>query len=185
MRSLLLLVFACVLNHHCISQDSKQIKSRNIKSVTSRTEEVQKDRTELGFETTHYDKKGREIRIEYFNRDSVCFKTEHFEYNRKGRTVLHVTADSSKRKTTAVEQHYDQWNRLIEKATSENDELVERIVFRYNNFDDKLSEIHFGKDGKLKKKILFTYDKRGMLIRRTIENGDGVIINDKTIQYTY
>jgi hypothetical protein len=167
------------------AQDSKQIKARKIKSASSKIEQLQKERTEVSFENSYYDYKGREIYVEYFNADSVCYKTERFEYNGKGRTVLHVIADSSQQKTTSLEQQYDQWNRLIEKVTTENSDVLERIVYTYNNFDDKTSESHFDKDGKLKKKTLYTYDKRGMLIHRTTQNGDGVITNDKTIQYIY
>lgn len=167
------------------AQESRQIKARNIERASSRTEQWQKEKREVSFETTHYDRKGREVLVEYFNTDSICYKTERFEYNGKGRTVLHVTADSSQKRTIAVEQHYDQWNRLAEKLTTENGETTERVVYTYNTFDDKTSEILYGKDGKLKKKTMFMYDKRGMLIRRTVENGEGTIINDKTIQYTY
>lgn len=185
MKRLGAIILLCVVSYLSSGQESKQIRSRKIERVSSKTEQLQKDKKEVSFETTHYDRKGREVLIEYFNADSICFKTEHFEYNHKGKIILHVTNDSTSHKTTSVEQHYDAWNRLIEKMTNENGVITERIVYAYNNFDDKTSEIHYGKDGALKKKTVFAYDKRGMLIRRTTENAEGTIIFDKSIEYEY
>ena len=61
-----------------MSQDAKQVKSRGIRLVSTKTEQLQKGQRELSMEVTRYDKKGRETSIEYFNADSICIKTEQF-----------------------------------------------------------------------------------------------------------
>ena len=185
MRHLLLLSCFFGIPLLAISQDAKQIQSRRIRMVCTKIEQVQKGQRELSIEVTRYDKKGRETSIEYFNADSICIRTEQFSYNRKGKTVQHNIADSLEKKTTLVQQEYDRWNRLTQRTTIENNLPVERIEYAYNNFDDRISEVAYDKDGQLKKKSTFTYDSRGMLTGKTTTNGEGIIIYDKSIEYDY
>lgn len=185
MKHALIFILISVLPFMAMSQDAKQIQSRGIRVVSTKTEQLQKGQKELSIEVTRYDKKGRETSIEYFNADSICVRTEQFTYNRKGKTIRHSTADSIEKKTTLVEQQYDRWNRLTQKTTLENSVPVERIEYAYNNFDDRISEVVYDKDGKLKKKSSFTYDNRGMLIGKTTTNAEGVIIYKKSVEYTY
>lgn len=185
MKRALIFSFIFVAPLLAISQDAKQIQSRGIRVVCTKTEQLQKGQRELSIEVTHYDKKGRETSIEYFNADSMCVRTEQFTYNSKGKTIRHSIADSIEKKTTVVEQQYDRWNRLTQKTTIENNLPLERIEYAYNNFDDRISEIVYDKAGKLKKKTTFTYDNRGMLTGKTTTNAEGVITYDKSIEYTY
>jgi hypothetical protein len=168
-----------------LSQDAKQIQSRGIRVVCTKTEQTLKGHRELSMEVTRYDKKGRETSIEYFNADSICVRTEQFTYNSKGKTIRHCIADSIEKTTNVVEQQYDRWNRLTQKTTIENNLTAERIEYAYNNFDDRISEIVYDKAGKIKKKTTFTYDSRGMLTGKTTTNAEGVITYDKSIEYTY
>ncbi len=185
MKHALILFLISILPFMALSQDAKQIQSRGIRVVSTKTEQLQKGQKELSIEVTRYDKKGRETSIEYFNADSICVRTEQFTYNRKGKTIRHSIADSIEKKTTVVEQEYDRWNRLTQKTTIENNLPAERIEYAYNNFDDRISEIVYDKAGKLKKKTTFTYDNRGMLTGKTTTNAEGVITYDKSIEYTY
>ena len=185
MKHVLIISFMLLVPLLALSQDAKQIQSRGIRVVSIKTEQLQKGQRELSIEVTRYDKKGREISIEYFNADSICIRTEQFSYNRKGKTVQHNIADSLEKKTTLVQQQYDRWNRLTQRTTIENNLPVERIEYAYNNFDDRISEVAYDKDGQLKKKTTFTYDNRGMLTGKTITNREGVITYDKSIEYDY
>ncbi len=185
MKQILFFSWIVLLSHLAYSQDAKQIKSRGIRSICTKTEQVQKGKKELSIEVTRYDRKGRETSIEHFNADSICIGTEQFSYNRKGRTILHSTADSLEKKSTSVKQEYDRWNRLTQKSNFENDSLIERTEYAYNNFDDRISEMVYDKDGKLKKKSEFTYDSKGMLIRKTTTNAEGIVTYEKSISYDY
>ena len=185
MKQILIFSWIFLLSHMAYSQDAKQIKSRGIRAVCTKTEQRQKGKKEISFEVTRFDRKGRETSIEYFNADSICISTEQFSYNRKGRMVRHCTIDSIEMKSTIIEQEYDRWNRLTQKATFENDSLIERIEYAYNNFDDRISEMVFDKDGKLKKKSEFAYDSKGMLIRKTTTNAEGIVTYEKSVSYDY
>ena len=185
MKHVLLFFLISLLPFMAMSQEAKQIQSRGIRVVCTKTEQLQKGQRELSMEVTRYDKKGRETSIEYFNADSMCIRTEQFTYNSKGKTIRHSIADSIEKKTTVVEQQYDRWNRLTQKTTLENNQPIERIEYAYNNFDDRISEIVYDKAGKQKKKTTFTYDNRGMLTSKTTINAEGVVTYYKSIEYTY
>jgi hypothetical protein len=185
MKHILIFSWIFLLSHLAYGQDTKQIKSRDISVVCTRTEQLQKGKKEISIEVTHYDRKGRETTIEYFNADSICIATEQFSYNRKGRTIRHSTVDSLEMKSTIIEQEYDRWNRLTQKASYENNTLAERTEYAYNNFDDRISEMVYDKDGKLKKKSEFAYDSKGMLIRKTTTNAEGIITYEKIVSYDY
>jgi len=173
----------CWLN--ILAQSEKQIQSRRIKTKVTRVESIQKDKRELSFTTTHYDCKGRETEVNYYNTDSVCVKSEHFQYNRKGKTTHHTTVDSIKKSTTEILYTYDRWHRLQEKQTKENSNMRERTVYEYDNFDNKTKELVFNGKNELKKDITYIYDKKGMLMRKTTLNGSGKVIYDKTNTYDY
>ena len=150
-----------------------------------RTEQVQKGSNERSFTCTHYDSKGREIEVKYFNDDSLCVKVEQHTYNRKGKEIRETVIDSLHHKHTSTKSTYDRWNRLTERATIENNMLTERVEYSYNTFDDKTEEITYDGSGKIKKRTRFEYDKKGMLTRRTTENAKGEIIYDRTYRYIY
>ncbi len=173
----------CWLN--IFAQGEKQIQSRRIKTKVTRVESIQKEKRELTFSTTHYDGKGRETEVNYYNTDSVCVKSEQFQYNRKGKTTHHTTVDSIKKITTEILYTYDQWNRLREKQVKENSNMRERTIYEYDNFDNKIKEVVLNGKEEIKKDITYTYDKKGMLLRKTTLNGSGKVIYDKTNTYDY
>ncbi len=175
-QCLVLIVFA---------QESKQIRSRKIKESCVRTEQVQKGANERSYTCTHYDSKGREIEVKYFDEDSSCVKVEQHEYNRKGKEIRETIIDSLHHKHTSTISTYDRWNRLGERLSTENTIITERVEYVYNNLDDKTEEITYDGSGNVKKRTRFEYDNKGMLTRRTTENAKGEIIFDRTYRYVY
>lgn len=185
MKNILIISWLVCVQLVSLGQEEKQIKSRGIRVVRMKTEQLQKDQREVFYEVSTYDKKGREVFTQRFSSDSICIRSEQFVYNKKGKTTQHCISDSLAQKTTCTIQNYDRWNRLTEKKTLENNLIVERTEYGFNNFDDKTEEITYDSKGRVKKKTTYTYDNRGMLTRKHTENGGGVIIFEKTIDYTY
>jgi hypothetical protein len=168
-----------------LAQESRQIAHRKIKTVQSRVESHQKDKDNLSFTTICYDRKGRETAVYEFNADSVCTMVEFFEYNRKGRLISQTTVDSVAHTQSRLEQHYDNRNLLIEKILFTEGKQKERTVYSYNNLDDRIREQVYDETNSLKKETLFTYDFRGMLLRKTTTDSNGKVIYDKTNRYEY
>lgn len=183
-RTLLLICFTILCATLC-AQDSRQIAHRRIKTVQSRVESHLKDKDQLSFTTTHYDRKGRETAVYEFNADSVCTNAEFFEYNKKGRIILHTTIDSIAHVHNRLEQRYDKRNLLVEKTLYLEGKLKERTEFTYNNADDRIGERVYDESNSLKKETTFTYDFRGMLLRKTTTDSNGKVLYDKTNQYKY
>jgi uncharacterized protein YxeA len=167
------------------AQENKQIRSRRIQESCVRTEQLQKGVNERSYTCTHYDSKGREIEVKYFADDSSCVKVEQHAYNRKGKEIRETVIDSLHHKHMSTTSAYDRWNRLTERATTEDYILTERLEYSYNTFDDKTEEITYDGSGNIKKRTRFEYDKKGMLTRRTTENAKGEIIYDRTYRYIY
>jgi hypothetical protein len=177
-----LLFIAC---HAALSQENRQIRARKITQTNVRTEQIQKGERAISYVATRYDKKGREVEMKEFNSDSICIKVETFDYNRKGREILHTVTDSLSHKHSVIQSFYDKWNRLTEKIISENNQIQERTLFTYNTFDDKTEEKVMDGEGNLKKVTRFDYDSRSMLTRKTTTNSKGEIVYDKIYRYEY
>ncbi|MFN5621693.1 MAG: hypothetical protein ACK478_10350 [Flavobacteriales bacterium] len=153
--------------------------------MQSRVESNQKEKRNLSYSTVYYDRKGRETAVYEFNADSVCTQVEFFEYNKKGKLTLQTSIDSVAHTHSRLEQRYDDHNLLIEKTLTTDGKLKERTVYTYNNLDDRTREQVFDESNVLKKETVFTYDFRGMLLRKTTTDGSGKIIYDKINRYDY
>ena len=180
-----LMLCICVACTSIVAQEQRQIANRKIQAVQSRVESHQKDKRNISYSTIYYDRKGRETAVYEFNADSVCTKVEFFEYNKKGKLTLQISIDSVTHTHSRLEQRYDNQNLLIEKTLLTDGKLKERTVYSYNNLDDKTREQVFDESNVLKKETIFTYDFRGMLLRKTTTDGSGKIIYDKINRYDY
>lgn len=185
MRVLFITTLLIILCLHAVSQENRQIRSRQISQLTTRTEQLQKGIREVSFITTQYDTKGRETEVKEFNADSTCIRMETFRYNRKGREIFREITDSLTHKHIQTLSTYDKWNRITEKVLSENNIVQERTVYSYNTFDDKIEEKVVDGAGNLKKISRFEYDSRSMLTRKTTTNSQGEIVYDKVYRYQY
>lgn len=179
---LLTLSLACSM---LSAQDARQIAHRKIKVVHSRIESHQKEKDNLAYTTIQYDQKGRESRVFEFNADSMCIQAEFFEYNKKGKLTLHTTIDSLTHSRSRLEQRYDNRNLLQEKILLIDGQQKERTVYTYNTLDDRICEQVYDESNALKKETRFSYDFRGMLLRKTTTDSSGKVIYDKINHYEY
>ena len=185
MNRLFVLLSALLTCGMLSAQEARQLAHRKIKVLHSRVESHQKEKDNLSYTTVHYDRKGRETTVLEFNADSVCIQAEFFEYNKNGKLTLHITVDSLSHSRSRLEQRYDKRNFLQEKTLLIDGKQKERTVYTYNTLDDRICEQVYDDSNTLKKETRFTYDFRGMLLRKTTTDSNGKIVYDKINHYEY
>ena len=62
-------------------------------------------------------------------------------------------------------------------------ELMDKTIYKYDNFNKIEEEIVSGSDGDIKKKITFRYDEKANLIRKTEYKPDGSLIVKENYKY--
>jgi hypothetical protein len=174
------------LSHQCLCQGQRQIQSRNIKEVVSTTTENKKGTLTKKTIATQYDRKGRPSSIHILDSDSLCVTRELFMYTKNGdltsRTLLRGNSDFILEKE---EIFYDRWKRDTLIVEWKDNEVKMKTSIHYDNMDNKTAEITYDNGGKLIKKSLFTYDKKGMLLEKITTDDKDQILYRKQNRYSY
>jgi hypothetical protein len=186
-QSTLLALLVCLLVSNLNAQTPRQIASRKIKIVSTRSIDNRKGENTLKMNTTQYDRRGNVLESIDFNKDSVKTSWDQYEYNRHGDETLHrILNVKDGTVSKSIQTKFDKWKREIERSEMNGDgTITESIRWEYNTLDDKISEITVDGSGKILRKTLFVYDKKGMLISRSTYNGEGTLILEKNNTYTY
>lgn len=171
---------------HTFAQGTRQISSRKIKSIETRTLETKKGKPTLTHIISTYDKKGRLIQEVKLDSSGVCVVTETNKYNRKDDLIEHVVYQGNS--TTILEKteiQYDKFGRDTLKIEYDQNGLKSKTSYTYDNFDNRITETMIDANGKIVRSVSMQYDKRGMLLSRIIKNENGDVIYEKTNAYTY
>lgn len=182
----IIIVFLTMMGGHSFAQGTRQISSRKIKSVETTTLESKKGKPTLTHVISTYDKKGRLIQEVKLDSSGVCMTTETNKYNRKNDLMVRVVYQGNS--TTILEKteiQYDKFGRDTLKIEYDQIGLKSKTSFAYDNFDNKISEKMSDANGKVIRTVIMQYDKRGMLLSRTVKNDNGEVIYEKTNSYTY
>ena len=177
-----LLILSCFVAQQSSSQSENEARRSGIKSSTtiiSNADSDPKKRTT----SRVFDKKGRELEVcEQFSSQKECYRSE---YSRKGLlTKEHFFVNDSLQ--FSLHYSYSGSGRPLKKIRvghAGDSVLVEET--HWNAWGDKSEELQFDKTGQLKKKITYLYNKRGLLISRKTEDGNGRLIQEKSVDYEF
>ena len=168
-----------------IAQSAKQIRSRNVREVTTITSTQNADKKETMTEIECYDKKGRLLSTCQFNPDSSSYKKSVFTYDKKGNKTGEIRYNTKQEdQATRWIFEYDVLGNLLLSTKSDASGMLQKTVYTYNNQGDKVLETVLNKEGSTVKKIEFQYDNTGLLIHRKTYDANGTCVEDKTMNYT-
>jgi hypothetical protein len=175
MRTCILLVLLAITPFSAvIGQSRSEISSRKIKTIYSESYDYRKSPASLKRTLTRYNRSGRPLEIIELDQDSVLLSREIFGYDARGNEILHETRDkndSIRDKTTTV---FDKWGNPLTRTEYERKERKYiHTSYKYNADNDKVEEIERDEAGRIIRTVHFLYDKRGMLIERTVKNDKG------------
>jgi len=132
-----------------------------------------------------FDKKGNVLEECIQNLSQEIKECDRFEYSQKGLLLKesHFENDSL---IFSISNEFNASGRRIKRLkTLANGTSFLLETTNWNIWGDKTEEIQFDKNGKIKKKTMFVYNNRNLLQSRTIEDGSGKVMQEKTFQYEY
>ncbi len=112
-------------------------------------------------------------------------KDTYEEFDKSGRTTLFIEykADGTiKNKKTKV---YNTSGDETEECKYDAAGITEKTVYTYNANGDKASETISDGKGTITKKILYTYDVKGLTLTKQTYNASNVLISVKKYVYSY
>ena len=174
-----------IANTTLYGQSSQQIRDRKIKEVIVKTSDDRNGKHSIRTNISHYDKKGRLIEFIELDMDSVRLKTELHQYDKKGNEVMYVEKDNKGKEILKYIRTFDKWKNETMQTTYENEKVKEVSTSQYNASGNKIEEIVTDANKKVLKKIIFVYDLKGMLVKRTTLNEEGKIIYCKEYNYSH
>lgn len=186
MKSACLIITICLLTTCIFAQKKNQIADRNIKYITQHTVDNRKDNKSEKTIFSRYDKDGNVTEQIEYNEDSTIAKWEKHSFFKDGEEILFLELDPSGKQKKKVVGTFDAFGNKTEELTyNAEDTLIEKTIFAYNNFSDKISESVYDKNGKLKSKVTYEYESKGMLKNKIMYNADNVVIYVRTYKYGY
>lgn len=140
---------------------------------------------------------------------SPSSRSESFKvFDRKGRIIEEQEIDLNSSEKTRVIYSYDK--NLIREDHFKNDSLLYAITNEYqfkklvlktkkspngqaviieknswNKWGDKEEELQFDKNGELKKRSIYTYNNKGLLVKKQVFNSKGDLLQEKSTEYEY
>lgn len=150
-----------------------------------------------------------EIKKSTLTSTSPSSRSESFKlFDKKGRIIEEQEIDlNSKEKSRVV---YSYAKNIIREEHFKNDSLLYTLTNEYqfkklvlktkkfpngqavileknswNKWRDKEEELIFDKNGELKKRSVYTYNKKGLLIKKQVFNSKGELIQEKSTEYEY
>lgn len=162
MKTLKTILFSILvlLNFSVFSQSKKLLKEHNINSETVYiTKLVDGKEVELKDSKTVYDKNGKAIEEEEYNKQGVLKKVTKIKYN------------SDKDKTE--ETIYDGKGVMLSRTT-----------FIYNSSGEKVGEIEYDGNNKIVKQSITVFDSKGFKAEKKTYDGNKKLISTKRYVYT-
>lgn len=132
-----------------------------------------------------FDKKGNVLEECTQNISGGIKECDRFEYSRKGLLLKESHFENDSLLYTILNEYNGSGRRIKRLKTLANGTSILLETTNWNNWGDKTEEIQFDKNGKIKKKTTFVYNNRNLLQSRTIEDGSGKVMQEKTFQYEY
>lgn len=154
MKNILIPTLFILLINNSSAQSKKDIRKYNIKVEI---ETIQEGNATYKSEQTIYDNNGNEIEWIKYNKDGSIKRKRIFKYDKK--------------------------NNLIEEQEYEGTQLVKKIVYTYNNFDEKTSVITYDNNNQILKKEIYTYNNKGLKAEKKVYDKNDKLIATHTYQY--
>lgn len=179
MRPYLIIIFLFTF-FQLSAQTNRQIRARGIQQVSTHTLTNGKSYIEI----ESYDKKGHLIRNCEFSEDSSEYKEMIYKFNNKGQKISELRYNSTDTGYfIKTEYAYTNLGSIKESLKKDQNGMIQKTIYQYNNQNDKTSEHVYDKSGNLVKRIEYEYDLTGLLTRRRVFNNLGQCQEDKIIKY--
>lgn len=123
------------------------------------------------------------VEIETIQEGNTTYKSEQTIYNNNGDRVEWIKYNKDgdiKRKRIFK---YDKKNNLIEEQEYEGTKLVKKIVYTYNNFDEKISAVTYDNNNQIIKKEIYTYNNKGLKAEKKVYDKNDNLIMTHIYQY--
>lgn len=168
------------------AQGSKQIQNRKIKEIVT-VEFNAYDDAENRKIHEWYDAKGRLIERKVFNTGDTLRFHKIIEYtDRYGSYIETIMDIRTGKPKSGLKVVFNKWHDETENTRLNQDgKTVERKVSAYDAHGKLLKEVYYGDSDSLRKSIEYTYDHKGMLIKKEVRDKNGQTIEMKQLTYTY
>ena len=146
----------CLFSFYSVAQSKKNIKKNKVKSTSVTTTEDVKG-SQQTFKDTYeeYDSDGNTIVDIEYNPDGTFKKKETYKFNKNGDVLEHVVYGTQ-------------------------GEIKKSTTMKYSALFDKMDD-----KGVLKKKAIYTYDKKGLKLEKKTVDGKDKLLSDKKYTYEY
>ena len=169
-----------------LAQSKKDIADREVKSVTTETEDLRKGDTTHRKNISRYDKHGNVIESIDYDVNGAVKDWEQFQFNKHEDEILYTKLSSDGNVVKKTVTLYNKWNNNTEKITTDpNGELIEKTSFTYNTSNNLIEETVTDREEKVTRRTTYSYDSKGMLTGRKIFNEKGELIYSRVYMYEY
>lgn len=126
---------------------------------------------------------GIKVQIENVQEGKITYKSEQSVYDSNGNEIewIKYNKDGTIKKKRTYK--YDKKNNLIEEQEFDGNQLTRKVIYSYNNFDEKISEITYDGNGQILRKEIFTYNNKGLKSEKKVYDKNDNLISTHTYQY--
>ena len=167
------------------AQDTKDLVSREIKTVTVKVNDKDKPKNNEWTKTT-YDKKGNVLSEIQYNDAEEITKWQKFSYNSHDKITEEQKLDKSGNIEKTTYTSYNAQNQKKEEVAKDaSGTVLSTIFYDYDGFGLRTSETKTDGKGNKKEKSVYEYDNKGMLVSKKIYNEKDELIYTKVLIYEY
>ena len=165
-------------------QSASQIRRSGIKKMSIQT--LRSDSTgKQNFSTQAFDKKGRLVEECERTAGKTHLECTRFSYTRNGELRAELTYANDSLKSRIAYEYNSSGRRIAKIKTDNSGKTLGTEKTEWNVWGEKTTESIFDADAKLKRKTIYEYNNRNLLVKRIIQDGSGKIISEKKYEYDY
>ena len=167
-----------------LGQSTSQIRRSGIKKMnvqTSRSDSTGKQ----NLSTQTFDKKGRLLEECERTTGNTQLECTRFSYTRDGELLEELTFASDSLKSRIAYEYNSSGRRIAKVKTDNRGKILGTEKTEWNVWGEKTVESIFDADAKLKRKTIYDYNNRNLLVKRIIQDGSGKVISEKNYEYDY
>src|ERR1051326_775264 len=170
MKNFFVLALVCFFYLSSFSQNKKEkkdIKSFKIKSITETVTDYENGKETSTRKDSYfaYDKDANILVNEEYRKDGTLKHKETNKYDGKGNKTEEVVFDAAE-STPKVEKNI-------------------RCVCKFDMDDNKTEELEYDADGKLIKKVVYSYDSKGLKVEKKEYDGANNLLSSRKYQYQF
>lgn len=184
-RLFLLVLFVMVLHVNLVlGQSASQIRRSGIKKMSIQT--ARSDSTgKQNFSAQTFDKKGRLIEECERSAGNINLECTRFSYSRAGELLEELTFANDSLTSRITYEYNGSGRRIAKVKTDKGGKILGTEKTEWNVWGEKTTESIFDADSKLKRKTIYEYNERNLLVKRVIQDGSGKVISEKKYEYDY